>query len=120
MVAALVAAARDHLERAITLVAGVDALRDATGELPRERAWSALSSRQERYTELDSRARERIEERAYTGLIAEGRRMSPQELVDMALAGLAQEAPKARARGKAAAAGGPLSEREASVLRLVA
>jgi DNA-binding NarL/FixJ family response regulator len=120
VVAALVVAARDDLERAITLLAGVDALRDATGELPRQRAWSALSSRQERYTELDSRARERIEEHAYTGLIAEGKRMSPQELVDMALAGLAQEAPKGRPRGKGAAAARPLSEREASVLRLVA
>ena len=120
VVAALVVAARDDLERAITLLAGADALRDATGELPRERAWSALSSRQERYTELDSRARARLEEHAYTGLIAEGRRMSPQELVEMALAGLAPGAPKRRPRGTEAASGGRLSEREASVLRLVA
>ena len=46
--------------------------------------------------------------------------MSPQELVEMALAGLAPGAPKRRPRGTEATSGGRLSEREASVLRLVA
>jgi predicted ATPase/DNA-binding NarL/FixJ family response regulator len=125
--AALVVGGRGNVERAITLLAGVDALRDATGALPRARAWARLSSRQRRYAEVESAARARLGAHGYDDSIAQGRRMSTGELVDAALAGLAADPQQSRdspggrpARAGAVMLAEPLTEREREVLVLLA
>ncbi len=120
MVAALVSAGREDLERAVRLLAAADAWSEWTGDVFVSRI---LLRDPKSRPELAARARRRLGESLYEAAVNDGRSMSAKEVVEMARACVA--IPAARGVVDAGRHAGQstallLSEREQAVLRLIA
>ena len=116
--AALVSAHRGDLVLAVRLLAAGEAWSETTGDV--QIFGPGISEAEEKVT---VRAREQMGESAYRAAVADGRALSPDEVVELARTGL-EAHPGAGPRGTTAS-GGPspdalLSCREQAVLRLIA
>jgi non-specific serine/threonine protein kinase len=118
MIAALVSEHRGDVERAVRLLAAVDAWSDLTGEVVRLTYQDPAA-----YVVLHARARRQLGETAYNAAVAEARTLSVDEAADLARASLEPPAPRGPG-GSTTAAGADrprtvLSDRERAVLRLI-
>jgi predicted ATPase/DNA-binding NarL/FixJ family response regulator len=117
MIVAFVSEQRGDVERAVRLLATVDAWSDLTGEVVSFTYYDPAA-----YAVLHARARQQLGDVAYHAAVAEARTLSLDQAADLARASLEPLLPRGPA-GTTAGAERPrafLSDREQAVLRLVA